>query len=837
MSEERDRAPLPTGVSAPETLRRPPPSGDRSSDSTDESPSLNAELPAGHRLSKRYRIERLIGEGGMGWVYLAADEEVAGETFAVKVLKGSFDARALELMREEVRKTRKLSHPNIVDVHSVNVDGRRLYMLMECLEGKSLRALLNEDFGRGMPFSHAWPVIEDVAAALGHAHDHNVIHADLKPENIFVTTSGRTKLLDFGIARLSRRAQQPAPAGARALTPAYASCQMLQGKDADRRDDVYSFACVIYEMLSGEAPFGELDALEARTADVRMTPLAALSRQQNAALSAALAFDRERRTPSVEGLLAGLRPETPRRALPIGWVAGALLALAAALGLAYLAFLKRGPESSSPVLKAAVNPESRQVTVSPAPAAALFNPPPQSIAVLPFVNLSGDTDQSYFSDGLTEELLNSLTRINELQVAARTSSFSFQGEHPDILTIARKLNVASILEGSVRRSGNTIRVTAQLSDALTGFHLWSQTYDRDVGHVLKLQTEIAQAVTRSLKLTLLGNIAARVELGGTRNPAAFDAYLRGLKFSNTVRDAKDDEAAIAAYRDAIRLDPGYALARAAHSLALTDYADNFATGPAIHASYESAQLDARRAIEGAPALADGYLALGLVLQSEVLDFARAAAEYRHALSLAPGSAQVARRYGHFAILMGDVDASLATTRHAMQLDPLNPAVHRLLSFVLRMARRNQEAVDAAQGALELDRYDPAALTTRGLAYYALGDYQSARSTCEGGRPRANPAGGYFGIEVCLAITYGKLGRQADAQEILTKLRTWYGDRGAYQYAQIYSQWGSSTQALAWLDKALRLRDSGLAELKVDPLLDPLRGEPRFQAIQRALRFP
>jgi len=179
-------------------------------------------------------------------------------------LKEELHTQALALLREEVRKTRKLSHPNIVDVHSVNVDGQRLYVLMEYLEGKSLDALLYEEFGRGISFSHAWPIIEDVGAALGNAHDHNVIHSDLKPANLFVTTSGRTKLLDFGIARVSRGPLLHAQSGARALTPAYASCEMLEGKEADRRDDIYSFACVIHEMLCGERPFGELTALEAR---------------------------------------------------------------------------------------------------------------------------------------------------------------------------------------------------------------------------------------------------------------------------------------------------------------------------------------------------------------------------------------------------------------------------------------------------------------------------------------------------------------------------------------------------------------------------------------------
>jgi len=232
----------------------------------------------------------------MGVVYLVTDLQVAGETFAVKVLKEGLDAETLTLLREEVRRTRKLSHPNIVDMHSVNVDGAHLYVLMEYLEGKSLEAVLDDEFGRGMPFSHAWPIIEDVGAALGYAHDHNVIHSDLKPANVFLTTSGKTKLLDFGIARVSRGPLLPGRSGPLALTPAYASCEMLEGKEADARDDIYSFACVIYEMLCGKRPFGQLTALEAREAGAEVSRLAVLSREQNAALAQALAFDRARRT-------------------------------------------------------------------------------------------------------------------------------------------------------------------------------------------------------------------------------------------------------------------------------------------------------------------------------------------------------------------------------------------------------------------------------------------------------------------------------------------------------------------------------------------------------------
>ena len=799
-------------------------------------PSKTVRLAVGQLLGGRYRIERELGEGGMGVVYLVADEQVPGERFAIKALKEELRPEALALLREEVRKTRKLSHPNIVDVHSVNVDGQTLYVLMEYLEGKSLDELLDEEFGRGMSFSHAWPIIEDVGAALANAHDHNVIHSDLKPANVFVTTSGRTKLLDFGIARVSRGPLLHAPSGLRALTPAYASCEMLEGKEADRRDDIYSFACVIYEMLSGERPFGELTALEARESGTRVPRLEGLSREQNAALVNALAFDREARTASVEQLLAGLATDKAARGRRSAVLGPTLIAAVAVLSLAYLALDKLWISRRFVVVQTAA-PEAQPAASRASGTAATFNPPPHSIAVLPFENISGDKEQEYFSDGLSEELLNDLARINELQVAARTSSFSFKGKDADIGAIARKLNVASVLEGSVQRSGNTVRITARLNDARTGFYLWSRSYDRDLGDVLVLQTEIADAVTDALKVTLLGDTAARIELGGTHNAAALDAYLRGLKASTMAHNARESAAAIAAYAEAIRLDPGYALALAARSLELTDYGDNYARGAEIRASYEGAQSDARQAIARAPALADGYVARANVLASESLDFEQAAREFQRAVLLAPGNAQVAFRYGQFAVLMRHTDDGLATIRRAVRLDPLNPAVHRLLSFALRVSRRYDEALGAATAALALDAENPGVLTTVGLNYYAVGDYQAARTSCERTRPVPDPSETFSGIHVCLAITYEKLGRHADAAAMLQTLQSWYGDRGAYEYAEVYAQWGNRTKALEWLEKGLRLHDSSLVALQVDYLLDPLRDEPRFQAVRRALKFP
>jgi TolB-like protein len=459
-----------------------------------------------------------------------------------------------------------------------------------------------------------------------------------------------------------------------------------------------------------------------------------------------------------------------------------------------------------------------------------FNPPPHSIAVLPFANMSGDKDQEYFSDGLTEELLNSLSEINELQVAARTSAFSFKGTNTDIGTIARKLNVGAVLEGSVRRSANTIRITAQLINAVTGFHLWSKTYDRDLGDVLKLQTEIATAVASALKVTLLGDIAAKVELGGTGNPTAFDAYLRGGKAFSSVRDTKDLPAAIADYTEAIRLDPHYALAFAARSMALSDVAGEAETAAERREGFDKAQADARQALAFAPDLAQAHVALAFVAEQGTLDFTQANDEYERALALAPGNARVLRYSGEFATLMGHFDAGITAARRAVVLDPLARESHTALGLALYVARRYEEAVATFAEVISLSPDFKYTYANRGFAYYGLGDLERARASCE-----TKPD--YWVSQLCLAVIYDKLGRHADAEAELTKLKAALGDAAAYQYATIYAQWGNRAKALESLDTAWRLRDPGLENLKTDPLLDPLRQEPRLQAIERELKFP
>jgi serine/threonine protein kinase/Tfp pilus assembly protein PilF len=815
-----------TGDSIEDPLEPESPTRQRVADSAQPHAEAGDErLVIGQLLGGRYRIERELGEGGMGVVYLATDQQIAGETFAIKVLKSGLPPEAVTLLRQEVQRTRRLSHPNIVDVHSVSLDGTRLYVLMEYLEGKPLSALLDEEYGRGMPWSRAWPIIEDVGAALAHAHNHSLVHSDLKPANIFVTTAGKTKLLDFGIARATRGPIAQGRSEPLALTPLYASCEMLQGQGADRRDDIYSLACVVYEMLCGERPFGKLTAFEARAARARVRPLEVLSRGQNAALARALAFDREARTASVEKLLAGIGVDKRRAGRGLA-VAGIVVAGVVLAGLAYVLFARR--PITEPALSA--RPQAPTAGEGTAVTATVFAPPPHSIAVLPFANLSGDKDQEYFSDGMTEELLDSLSHINELQVVGRTSSFYFKGKDADLGMIARKLNVGAVLEGSVRRSDRAVRITAQLISTVTGFSLWSHTYDLNPGDdILTLQTQIASAVASALKVAMLADVAARVELGGTRDAHAFDAFLRGMKSSNMQNGEKDLRDAIAAYTEAIRFDPHYALAFAARSLTLRFYTSMFVPETALREGVEKVAADARTAITLAPNLGEAHRALAGFLADFAHDFAQANVEYERALALAPGKAGTLREYGMYGVWMGRTEAGLAAARRAVELDPLNRNSRYGLAWALYYARRYAEAVRAFRDSAALDPdYDPFA--GLGFTGYAQRDYESAREVCEAQPDKPGSA-------MCLALTYRKLGRSADAEAMLANLQGRRGEASAYEYAVIYAQWGDTDRALHWLETAVRLRDASLEYVKVDPLLEPLRKEPRFKAIERELKFP
>jgi TolB-like protein/predicted Ser/Thr protein kinase len=774
--------------------------------------SSTARLSVGHLLGNRYRIERELGEGGMGVVYLVRDEQIAGETFAAKVLKEGQRPEALTLLREEVRKTRKLSHPNIVDVHSVNVDGSRLYVLMEYLEGKSLHALLDEEFGRGIPFSHAWPIIEDVAAALGNAHDHNVIHSDIKPANVFVTTSGRTKLLDFGIARVSRGPLLLARSGPRALTPGYASCEMLEGKEADRRDDIYSFACVIYEMLCGNRPFGELTALKAREAGSKVLPLQVLSAEQNAALAQALAFDREARTGTVETLLAGIAGQHPPRRRPTVLIGAVIIAFLAAVGLTYVV-LDRLWITKHSVAVQSVAPYAQQAVVSA-----------KSIAVLPLLDLSTGHEQQYFADGLTAALIDRLTLFPGLSVTGQTSSFAVKDSKEDAPTLARRLRVEYLLEGTVRGSAEQLRVSTRLIRAADGFELRSQAFDRSGSEILKLEDDIARAVAADLRGTLVDTPVPAVS--STRSLEAFRLLLQADQIRRQEFATNDERALLEA---ALQDDSSYAHAWV--KLGFWWY-DSMLVGKVAP---ETAVPRARAAFDRALALDKNFSGayIGFAwLQMSQLDWAGAQRSIARAETLDPANLRLQTARGELARSAGRWAEAVRLEHERLQRDPLSVGTKFVLAQSQLCGGEYSDAEDiVGQAIAENPRYPGAhALLARALA--ARGDAASALKVIALEPDESARLAG-------LASVQADLGHREASDEAIIELRTQYGQTLPGLAGLAYAYRNELEPAFQWLQRAVQQRQVEFAASLActpEPAFGSLHADPRFAALRNSLGF-
>jgi TolB-like protein len=532
-------------------------------------------------------------------------------------------------------------------------------------------------------------------------------------------------------------------------------------------------------------------------------------------------------------LASAILPGTPtsartRARLRQPWpLVAALVVVGVALGWFVIDKVRSPRHIESPNNTAATQPAAAPTVALPRAASAAFAPPPHSIAVLPFTNLSGDPKQEYFSDGISEELINALSHIDALQVIARTSSFSFKGQNTDIGTIARKLNVGTILEGSIRRSGNTIRITAQLINAVNGFHMWSQNYDRDLKNILTLQSEIATAVAEQLRVKLLGNEVANIEVGGTQNPNAYDAFLRGMQLAEAADGEAAYRAALAAFDHAIELDPNYGAAYGRRAVALMDIRSNSNDSTIREDLRSKARAAAERAVLLAPARADAHTALWYVRSTGYFEFKGAAEEVQRALFLAPGSEKAQQALALQSSWSGHHELAIEAQRQAVRLDPQNYEARGILVDVLLYARHFDEALVAAQ---EAKAVNPNAKDIRSLfvlSYLGLGQLDLARQACEQ-QPR---------LHGCLALVYHAQGNLKAAEDELEQSKSLRGDSGAFAYAAIYAQWGDTAKALQWLNTAEKLHDPGLQSLKVYWMLDPIRNEPQFKALEARMNFP
>ena len=525
-----------------------------------------------------------------------------------------------------------------------------------------------------------------------------------------------------------------------------------------------------------------------------------------------------------EGIGVHPQPLTPLRSAPVArgsavgrWI---LLAVAAAL-LAWVLSLK-------PWQTGTTTPATPAVPPAPAAAAAagtISTTPERSIAVLPFSDMSEKRDQEYFSDGLSEELIDMLTKVPDLRVPARTSSFYFKGQHATIAEIAKALGVRHVLEGSVRKSGNTLRVTAQLIRADNGYHLWSETYDRSAQDIFKVQDEIAARVVDALKVTLP---AAANSTGRTENPEAYNQYLLGRNLMDRSTPAAYASAE-QAFRRAIALDPGYAGAYSQLALAEAYWSDQTGDGSGL----ARATGDAERAIALAPDRADGYFARGYLRTLWLWDWKEAGTDLRKALALEPNNAGILQGYALLLEAEGDLPGALAAVEKAVRIDPLRAANQNQRGLLLIASRDLPAARAAYQRMLEIDPENPRAYAQLAIIDLLAGHPDQALARLQ--RPGEQRAGGW--PQIAAALVQHSLGNDEESRKLLERITADTARFAAFQIAEIYAWRGEKDQAFAWLDRAYAQRDGGMTRVRTDPLLDSLRTDPRYRAILGKMKLP
>jgi serine/threonine protein kinase/Tfp pilus assembly protein PilF len=791
-------------------------------------------------IAGKYRIIEETGHGGMGVVYKAEDIKLK-RCVALKFLpdETAQSPEALDRFLLEARAASALNHPHICTIHEFGQFRGRPFIVMEFLKGQTLRDLIG---GQPMGIDQVRELGVQLADALAAAHAEGIIHRDIKPGNIFIVGGNQAKLLDFGLAKkIAGGSSIPAETGlaTRSLPEArteagialgtltYMSPEQARGEDIDARSDLFSFGAVLYEMITGTMAFpgrntGEIfEAIFTRrpTPIVRLNPGAPedLSR----IIERAMEKDRTLRYPRAADMLEDLKhlprggreastivspasvQSHPARTLAMVGTAVVLLSIAALL------WQGRGSKSG----------ERGASAVSSSAA-------PPSIAVLPFADLSASHDQEYFSDGLAEELLNDLAKIPGLRVTARTSSFQFKGKNTELRAIGQKLNVASVLEGSVRKDGQRIRIRAQLTGTRDGVQLWSETYERQLDDIFAVQADIARSVAGALKVALLGD-ATSARASPTKDLEAYNAYLQGRYFFGR-RGKEDLERASAYYTAAIQRDPAYAAAWAGLAEVHHRQADNGYLP--VEEGYAMARRETERALALDDKLALAHAEMGWIKRAHDWDWEGADASYQRALALDPGSRAATAGAAVLAFNLGRLDEAITLDSRAAGLDPLSVGTHSNLGYHAYYAGRWEEATAALKKALELNPDFPIARVTLGRVLLTRGRTQEALAEME---REPDPVWRKFGL--CLA--YHATGRSAEADSALAAFITDHGETMAFQIAEVFAYRGDADKAFEWLDRAYALHDAGMADIKNDPLLKGLEGDRRYAALLKKLRLP
>jgi serine/threonine protein kinase/TolB-like protein len=821
-----------------------------------------------------YELIRLLGVGGMAEVWLArrADGAFKREV-ALKLPMSSRLRKDLEPRFARERDIlASLEHPHIARFYDAGIDPNGLpYVAMEYVQGQPLTEWCDAQ-RLGIPAR--LELFRQVLEAVHYAHEKRVIHRDLKSSNILVTESHQVRLLDFGVSRLlepDEADQTPlTKVYGRAFTPDYASPELLRGDPIDARSDIYSLGVVLYELLTGVRPYrlqraasmGMLEqaiaTVDVRKPSTQSAPSASahrgatpesLTRQLRGDLDAitlkALAREPAERYPSAAALAQDLLryiEGKPIEALParltdrlrkfvrrnktvVGVTGTAVAAILATIAYTlHREAVTQAKIAANAVAVSAPTPASAPATGNlGAPVAASLSPT-HSIVVLPFVDMSERKDQEYFSDGLSEELIELLGKTPGLRVIPRTSSFYFKGRAETLETIAAQLRVANVLEGSVRKSGKRLRVTAQLIRADTSEQLWSETYDRDLRDVFKVQDEIAGAVVSALQIKLAPGQQAP-NLHRTSNPEAHNQYLLGRQFFE--RGTLDGfRRAAQAYRKAVELDPRYAGAYAELAIVESYVADP--SGDA--AGQQRAMAAADKAVELAPDEADAYAARGYMRLRHTWDWSGAEADFEKALTLDAGNSTLQWRYATLLNAFGRLPEAVAASRKATELDPLSAAAWVFFSLYLIESRQYAAAHEAVSRALEIQPESPILLATLGSLQLLEGNATEALSTF---RQVSDEEARLWGV----AMAEHTLGHAKESQQALDQFIANGGQAKAYDIAEIYAWRGEKDKAFEWLDRAYQQRNSDLYGFRNDATLASLRGDARFAAMLRKMNLP
>jgi serine/threonine-protein kinase len=726
-------------------------------------------------LAGRYRLERQLGAGGMATVYLARDLKHDRDV-ALKVLRPDVAASVgAERFLREIRLAAGLSHPNILPLFDSGDAGGFLYFVMPNVSGQSLRDRLNAE--RMMPVGEAVRLGQEVAGALDYAHRHGIVHRDVKPENILLQ-DGHALVADFGIGKaLATKEEKTLTERGVALgTPAYMSPEQAAGESLDGRSDVFSLGCVVYEMLAGEPPFTGPTVQAVIAKRFFQTPADLVALRDQVPATVARAVQRAMARAPVD------RFETAAQ-------------FATALG-----------ETDAPPVRVA--------------------PPAKSVAVLPFVNKSADPENEFFADGITEDVIAQLSRIRALKVISSASVMTLKDHRQSAREIGTRLGVATLLEGSVRRAGDRVRIVAQLIDVETSEHRWVETYDRQLTDIFAIQADVALRIAKALEATLSDSERARLAKEPTRDLEAYQLYLQGrhcvLRFT-----LEGLRTGIEYFEQAIALDPGYALAYTGIAHAYLEMVVQGTGALSPGEAFRRAKDAVGKAIALDDGLGEAHCMLAYELFTGEYDWAGAEREFKTSLELNPGSADSYDLYGQMLSAVGRFDEAQVVLKRAQELDPL---AHRadVASTFLR-AERYDEALKAAMPIVEFDPHYPRGHATLGWALLLTGKHDEGIASLR--RAAALSPGETLWLSQ-LGQALAMVGKTGEARDVLRQLDELSRQRfvSPYHLAYVLTGLGEAEQAIDWLERAFADRTGSVYGIKSSFLFASLRAHPRFKAL-------